>query len=251
MSVTVGPLPRARKHTYVFLEDARSTAHVYLMTDVDATALKAARKASGGKLSFVSLVVKAAAEVVADYPDARAVLHGNRRPRLGISPDVHVKVLFDKTIDGQRCVLSGTVPHVGERSALEVQDAIDSYKDAPLDESGPFGRIRKLQNLPLPLFRLLYKVMMRDPARRALAQGTFAVTSIGHEQVRAIFPMISGTLGFGVGHIADAALVRDGQVVVAPSFTLSLSFDHRVLDGAMASEVLARVKNRLETWEMP
>ena len=34
-------------------------------------------------------------------------------------------------------------------------------------------------------------------------------------------------------------------------FTLSLAFDHRVLDGAMASEVLALVKDRLESWEMP
>jgi pyruvate/2-oxoglutarate dehydrogenase complex dihydrolipoamide acyltransferase (E2) component len=60
--------------------------------------------------------------------------------------------------------------------------------------------------------------------------------------------MISGTLGFGVGRIADAPAARDGEVVVIPTFVLSLAFDHRVLDGALASELLGRVKHGLETW---
>ncbi|HSV68391.1 MAG TPA: 2-oxo acid dehydrogenase subunit E2 [Mycobacteriales bacterium] len=245
------PFPAARRGTYAFLRDARDTCHVYLMADVDATALRAARRANEGKLSYVSFVVKAAADVLTGYPDARAVLHDGPRPRLAVFDDVHAKVLFDKTVDGQRCVVSGTVLAAQSRTVLEVQDAIDTYKDAEVAETGPFAQVRRMQRLPLPLVRLVYRLALRDPARRAALQGTFAVTSIGHEPVRAIFPMVSGTLGFGVGRIADEAVVRAGEIGVAPRFTLSLSFDHRVLDGAMAAEVLARVKDRLETWEMP
>lgn len=250
---TVRPLPSARRGTWTFLHaGARETCHVYLMTDVDATALKQARIASGGKLSYVSLVVKAAADVVNDYPDARSVLQGGSlRPKLAELDDVDVKVLFDKTFEGQRCVVSGTLRAVQDMSALEVQDAVNTYKDAEIDEHGPFKQVLRMQRLPLAVSRLVFRLAMRDAVRRASLQGTFSVTSVGHEHVRAIFPMIYGTLGFGLGRIVDTPVVRDGQVRIAPQFTLSLAFDHRVVDGALASEVLARVKQRLEAWDEP
>ncbi|MFF3838337.1 2-oxo acid dehydrogenase subunit E2 [Streptomyces sp. NPDC001930] len=248
----VRPLPAARRGTWTFLHGgARRTCHVYLMADVDATRLKSARVDSGGKLSYVSLLVKAAADVVAAYPQARSMLQGgSMRPRIAVLDDVDVKVLFDKTVDGERCVVAGTVHAAQDLSVLDVQNSIDVYKDAPVDTSGPFAKVKQMQRLPLPIARLAYRAAMGNAARRADIQGTFSVTSVGHEPVRAIFPMISGTLGFGIGRIADATLVRDGQIHIAPQFTLSLAFDHRVIDGALASEVLARVKDRLETWEL-
>ncbi len=250
-AASIHAFPQARRGTYTFLQDARETCHVYLAADVDATRLKAARAATNGKISFISFVVKAAADVVTEYPDARSVLRDGIRPRLAVVDDVHAKVLFDKTVDGQRCVVSGTVPCGPERSVLEVQDAIDTYKNADVAATGPFRQVRRMQRLPLPVARIVYRLALRDPVRRATLQGTFSVTSVGHEPVRAIYPMITGALGFGIGRIADVPVARDGQVRIAPQFTLSLAFDHRVLDGALASEVLARVKDRLELWEMP
>jgi pyruvate/2-oxoglutarate dehydrogenase complex dihydrolipoamide acyltransferase (E2) component len=243
--------PAARSQTYAFLEDARRTCHVHLMTDVDATRITAARTASGGATSFVSFVVKAAAEIVADHPDARMTLRDGLFPRLVTTREVTAKVLFDKSIGGQRCVASGTIRRAQELSLGEIQHAIDEYKRAEVAKTGPFRPLWTLQRLPLPLLRLVYRAVLRDPLRRARLQGTFSVTSVGHEPVRAIFPMIASTLGFGVGRVADAAVARDGRVVVAPTFTLSLAFDHRVIDGALASELLGKVKRRLETWEAP
>jgi pyruvate/2-oxoglutarate dehydrogenase complex dihydrolipoamide acyltransferase (E2) component len=251
MAALVKAFPAARKQTYAFLEDARRTCHVYLMTDVDATRVKAARAQAGGKISFVSYVVKAAADVIAAFPDARAVLSDGLWPTLTTTEDVHAKVLFDKTIDGQRCVVSGTVRAAQARTLAEVQADVDTYKAAEVDADGPFKQVRMLQRLPLPLARLVYRVVLRSPQRRSNLQGTFSVTSVGHENVRAIIPMIAGTLGFGVGRIAEAAVVRDGKIEIASSFTLSLAFDHRVLDGAISAEVLARVKDRLECWGAP
>lgn len=250
-AATARPFPRARRGTWTFLHaGARETCHVHLMADVDATAIHRARTDSGGKLSYVSLVVKAASDVVAGYPEARSVLQGGSwRPRLAELDDVDVKVLFDKTVDGRRCVMSGTVAAAQRLSVLEVQDAVNTYKDAEVDDQGPYRQALRLQRLPLPLARVVFKLAMRDAVRRSALQGTFSVTSVGHEPVRAIFPMIYGTLGFGMGRIAPAPVVRDGQVGVAPQFTLSLAFDHRVVDGALAGEVLARVKRRLEEWD--
>jgi pyruvate/2-oxoglutarate dehydrogenase complex dihydrolipoamide acyltransferase (E2) component len=249
MSIALRLFPAARAQTYAFLEDARRTCHVHLMTEVDASRIKADRMASGRPISFVSYVTKAAADVIAACPEARVVLRDGLRPRLATTRDVNAKVLFDKSIGGQRCVVSGTIDAARLRSLEQIQDAINEYKRAEIAKTGPFRVLWKLQRLPLPLLRLVYRAVLRDPRRRARFQGTFSVTSVGHEPVRAIFPMIASTLGFGVGRIADAPVVRDGRIEIAPTFTLSLAFDHRVLDGALASELLGRVKHRLEAWE--
>ncbi len=249
-ATVVAPFPAARKGTITVLKDARGTAHVYLMTDVDATAIKRARKESGGKVSFVSYVVKAAADVIAQNPAARGVLKPGLKLKVATVADVHAKVLFDKTTaDGERCVLSGTVFKADQAGVEQIQEIIDLYKNAPLDDpAGPWARVVKVQKLPLPVARLAYRLVTRKPERRTALQGVFSVTSVGQEPVRAIFPMINGALGYGVGRIADTPVVRGGEIAVAPLFTLSLAFDHRLLDGAQASELLAATKARLEGW---
>lgn len=249
IAVEKSALPAPRKGTYVFLAHARKTAHVYLTIDVDAGRLAEARRASGGKLSYVSFVVKAAADVLAEHPDTQWMLRGGLRPKLSRIDRIHAKVLFDKTVAGQRCVVSATVPDVASRSVLEVQDEIASYRDAEVGPEGPLRQVHLLGKLPLPLIHLLYRTALRIPAKRAETQGTFSVTSVGQTRVRSILPMISGTVGFGVGRAVDTPVVRDGDVRITPVLTLSLVFDHRVVDGALAADVLAAVAQRLESWE--
>ncbi|WP_017598914.1 2-oxo acid dehydrogenase subunit E2 [Nocardiopsis lucentensis] len=248
MSAALRDLPAQRRQTYAFLRDARSTCHVHLLADVDATALRRDREASGRRVSYVSYVVKTAAAAIAANADARAVLRDGLRPRLATVDDVHAKVLFDKTVDGQRCVLSGSVESAQRRDIADIQRIVDDHKKDEVTPDGPFAQVRRLQRLPVPLGLLLYKTVLRDPRRRARLQGVFSVTSVGHTPVRAILPMIAGTWGFGVGAITDTPVVRDGEVVVRPVFTLSLTFDHRVVDGALAAELLAEVTHGLENW---
>ncbi|MFD6952232.1 dehydrogenase [Nocardiopsis sp. TSRI0078] len=248
MSTPLRDLPAQRRQTYAFLRDARNTCHVHLLADVDVTALRRARGTSAERTSYVSYVVKAAADAIAANSDARTVLRDGLRPRLATIEDVHAKVLFDKTVDGQRCVLSGSVESAQGLGVADIQRIIDDHKKDDATPGGPFAQVRRLQRLPLPLVRVLYKAVLRDPRRRARLQGTFSVTSVGHEPVRAILPMIGGTWGFGIGTITDTPVVRDGEVVVRPVLTLSLTFDHRVVDGALAAELLGEVKHGLENW---
>jgi pyruvate/2-oxoglutarate dehydrogenase complex dihydrolipoamide acyltransferase (E2) component len=49
-----------------------------------------------------------------------------------------------------------------------------------------------------------------------------------------------------VGQLRDRAWVRDGEVTVAPVMRVNLTFDHRVIDGASAADVLGDVKSTLE-----
>jgi pyruvate/2-oxoglutarate dehydrogenase complex dihydrolipoamide acyltransferase (E2) component len=57
------------------------------------------------------------------------------------------------------------------------------------------------------------------------------------------------TVTLGLGRIAPRPVVLGEHVVVRPTMRLSLAFDHRVIDGAEAADVLADVKDALEGFE--
>lgn len=54
----------------------------------------------------------------------------------------------------------------------------------------------------------------------------------------------------GIGRIAEKPVVRDGEIVAAPVLALSLSFDHRIIDGATAQNALNQIKRLLNDPEL-
>lgn len=78
--------------------------------------------------------------------------------------------------------------------------------------------------------------------------GTFTISSLGMFGVDSFTPILNlpqaGILG--VGRIVEEPVVRDGQLAVGKTMTLSLSFDHRVVDGAPAARWLQRLCERLQ-----
>ncbi|MED4602075.1 2-oxo acid dehydrogenase subunit E2, partial [Paenibacillus validus] len=81
-----------------------------------------------------------------------------------------------------------------------------------------------------------------------LSGGTFTVSNLGMYAVDSFTPIINQpeVAILGVGQIQDKPAVIGGQVLVRPMMTLSLSFDHRVVDGAPAAAFLTELKTVLE-----
>jgi pyruvate dehydrogenase E2 component (dihydrolipoamide acetyltransferase) len=81
-----------------------------------------------------------------------------------------------------------------------------------------------------------------------LADGSFTVTNLGVYDIDAFTPIINppqvGILG--VGRAVDKPIIANGEVVKAAMMVLSLTFDHRVVDGAPAAAFLQAVKGYLE-----
>jgi pyruvate dehydrogenase E2 component (dihydrolipoamide acetyltransferase) len=82
----------------------------------------------------------------------------------------------------------------------------------------------------------------------ALTGGTFTITNLGMYDVDAFTPVINlpEAAILGVGRIAEKAVVRDGQIVARHMWTLSLVFDHRLVDGAPAARFLQYIKELIE-----
>lgn len=245
-------VPAERRQTLYLLGEVRHASPVFLDTEVDMTRVREHRdaaRADGRRISVVSYVVQAAGRTLLDHPDANAAVRGRLRPRIARYTEVNGKVTFDKKLNDQRVVLSTVLPDVHRAGLAEIQERIDRFRDADADTMPEFARIRTLQRLPVPLGRLVFRAGVRPLGRRAALLGTFSVTSLGHRPVDGFHSAGGTTLTFGLGRITDRAVVRAGQLAVAPVLRLNLAFDHRVIDGAAAADVLGQVREALEGFE--
>ena len=85
--------------------------------------------------------------------------------------------------------------------------------------------------------------------RAELSGSTFTVTSAGKLAGLLVTPLINAPeVGIlGVHRISQRAVVRDGEVVIRPIANISVTFDHRVVDGARAAAFALAVIARLES----
>ncbi len=82
-----------------------------------------------------------------------------------------------------------------------------------------------------------------------LTGGTFTITNLGVYEIDAFTPIINlpETAILGVGRIQAKPVARDGEVVIRRMVSLSLTFDHRLVDGAPAARFLQRIKQLVES----
>jgi pyruvate/2-oxoglutarate dehydrogenase complex dihydrolipoamide acyltransferase (E2) component len=230
-------VPRQRRHTLHFLAATRSTAPVYLDAAVDASALIADR-AAGERVSVLAYVVQAVGRVLARHPDANAAWAGGPlRARRVLHPFVDVKLTLDKEVAGTRVVLSAVLADADVASRAFLAARIARLRDADPARLPEFAGVRALHRLPLPAGRAAYHLADR-PAARHRHRGTVSVTSLAHRHIGRFHSDGGTAITVGVGRIAPHPVVRDGLVAVAPILPLSLTFDHRLVDGALAADVL-------------
>jgi len=113
--------------------------------------------------------------------------------------------------------------------------------------------IRNADQMGLRAFGTEFRALVeRARAGKAMPEdltgGTFTVTNLGMYDIDAFTPIINlpEAAILGVGRIQPKPVVRDGEIVVRQMWTLSLVFDHRLVDGAPAARFLQRIKQLIE-----
>jgi pyruvate/2-oxoglutarate dehydrogenase complex dihydrolipoamide acyltransferase (E2) component len=248
----VSSFERGRRHTLLFLGHQRRQTPVLLDTDIDMGHVKAHRDATPAPLraSYVSYVIAAAGRALAAHPEANADVGGRLRPRTARYEDVTAKVAFDMTVSGTRAVVSGLVPDAGNATLGEIDARVRRFKHCDPDTDPELRGLRMLHKLPWPLAKLAFRFASGGLKRRAGVLGTFSVSALGHRSVRGFYPLGGTAVSFGVGRIEEMPVVRDGDLTVAPVMRLGLVFDHRVIDGGLAADLLDAVKTDLETFNV-
>lgn len=202
-------------------ESKTSVPHFYVSIDVEMDALLALRKqinqdmpAQGQKTTVNDLVLKALGGALVDVPAANASWQGDAIRRYS-TVDVSVAIA---TTDG---LLTPVVRGLENLSLSSLGRLMGDYK-----ERAAAGRIRQQE----------------------LDGGSFSLTNLGMYGTREfsaiLNPPQAGILA--VGAAEQRAVVRSGQLAVATVMSCTLSADHRVIDGAVAAQLLAAFKARIE-----
>jgi len=169
---------------------------------------------TGEEISITAYVVKAAAKALEDHQMINSSLEGDE---LRVYGDINIAVAID-TPDG---LVAPVLPQTNKKSVSEISRSIRDLTE------------RAVQN----------RLTVSD-----LTGGTFTVTNLGGYGVELFAPVINppqcAILGFG--RTSERPVVIEKQVQVASVTTLSLVFDHRIVDGVPAAQFLQRVKELLE-----
>ncbi len=198
-------------------ESARTAPHVTLTTEADATALVSAREQLiaelGEKVSYNALLVAIAARALKEHPQLNASWAEG-----GIA--LHNHIAIGVAVDTPRGLYVPVVP----------------------DASSPLVQIHRV------LTELLARTLAGTAGNDDFSGGTFTITNLGMYEIDAFTPIVNQPQCaiLGVGRIAGKPVARGEQVVVRQMMTLSLSFDHRVVDGAPAAQFLQRIKALIE-----
>jgi pyruvate dehydrogenase E2 component (dihydrolipoamide acetyltransferase) len=206
------------------LTSQRSTAPVTLTTTIDATNLvnlrnrwKAASENSGDLVpTYTDLFVNAAAVALQKH----LLLNSRWEDDRIVSPaGIHIGIAVD-TDAGLLVPVMRDVPRLslGELS-IRARDLIDRARQRKLSAS-------------------------------ELQGGTFTVTSLGAFGIDAFTPIINHPecAILGIGRIRRCPVVHDDQIVIRDQVTLSLTFDHRIVDGAPAARFLQTLTAVIEDW---
>ncbi len=157
------------------------------------------------------------------------------RTRLYEHPVSIGSMALERSHEGEPAIFVGLFRAPESQSLMELQEALDWYKNTPLEEIGLYRRAIRTSKLPQLIRRFLWWSSLRiNGAIRARRLGTFGVSSYGALGAESLHPISPLTVTLTYGPIGE-----DGQV------TVKLIYDHRVLDGAEVARRLAEIEAEL------
>jgi pyruvate dehydrogenase E2 component (dihydrolipoamide acetyltransferase) len=202
----------------------RTSAHVHSVFEVSFTrvaqireAKKAEYEMAGAKLTYLSFIIKAVIDALRAVPVVNASIDGDN---VVYHPDVNLGIAV----------------------ALDWGLIVPVIKKA--DE-------RNLLGLSRAVVDLAARARARQLKPEEVTGGTFTITNPGVFGALFGMPIISQpqVAILGVGHIEKRPVVIDDAIAIRPMAYLTLGYDHRLIDGAIADQFLAHVKHKLENWD--
>ena len=198
-----------------------SQAQLTLHTEASAIGVRDTRDLFNARLeegqipvSYNAIIVKAAACALRRYPMLNAVVDGRD---IKIWKQIHIGIAIDI---GKGLI----VPKIRNADTKSIRVIADELGD------------------------LVERAQQQKLLPDELQGGTFTITNLGGWDVDWFTPInnFPESAVLGVGRIVDKPWVRDGAVVVEPRITLSLTFDHRIIDGVLGAQFLKTLKNSIE-----
>ena len=202
----------------------RTSAHVTTVHKVDMTKVAKMRERHkaefqqryGFSLTYLSFVTRATVEAIRAYPIVNASIEGNN-------------ILYHNNIN------------IGIAVALENGLIVPVIRNA--DEKNITGLQRAIVDLST-------RARSRQLRPEEVQGGTFSITNFGTFGSVFATPIINQpqVAILGVGSVEKTPVVIDDAIAIRSVAYLALTFDHRIIDGALADQFTGKVKSVLEDW---
>jgi pyruvate/2-oxoglutarate dehydrogenase complex dihydrolipoamide acyltransferase (E2) component len=249
MGYTIKPFPPARQ----IIRDAgrlgsrRHVIHGLLEIDVTQarTLIRNYQSSAGQTLSFTAFVVGCLAAAIADNPSVQA--YRTWRGRLLEFDDVDPVVLIETERD--HVALPHIIRAANRKTVWDIHREIRAVQARPARSTQAGGITAWAPRVPGFIRDIFYWGFRQNPHWLKARAGTVVVTSVG------LFGQGAGwgltflplhTLGLTIGGIAEKPGVVQGQIAIREYLSLTLSFDHDIVDGAPAARFAQRLKELLE-----
>ena len=195
---------------------------VTLTTEADASALVAFRQQAQAewniKFSYNTLLIKLIARALREHPYINAQLLATG---IQLMADIHIGL----AVDTDRGLMVPVLQNADRKSIFEIHDEMQ---------------------------QIIQRAVAGRSLPNELSGGTFTITNLGMYEIDAFTPIINPPecAILGVGRIISRPVGINGQVVLKDMMALSLSFDHRLVDGAPAARFLQRIKTLIERFAL-
>ena len=255
-SYAVKPYPLSRRLISDSGRAHRRRNTILGLVEVDVTEarniIRAHKKNTGETLSFTAFIIACLGKAIDQnrYMHARRDLWG----RLILFEEVDCTTAIEIEFQGQKFPLAHVIRAINKRSFRSIHDEIRSIQANP-QRSGSLQNQRLLGTvLLLPVFvrDLFYSFLARSPRLFKQQIGTVFVSAVGMYGSGGGWGVGAGsvyTTSVLLGGIAQKPGVVDGQIALREYLSLTVDFDHDVIDGAPAARFVQRFPGFIERGE--
>jgi pyruvate/2-oxoglutarate dehydrogenase complex dihydrolipoamide acyltransferase (E2) component len=246
----VVPYSKIRRLMAIEFRLSRHMPFIHGLLEVDvsrARALLREHKArTGESLSFTAFLIACLAQAVEEHKTVQAIRLG--RKRLILFEDVDVLTYIERGTTGHSLPMPTILRAANHKTVREIHQEIRVAQVQDVAKAAVGFKL--VQYLPTFLFRFFLRMVGRNPRQLKKYVGTVALTSVGMFGKGAGWGIPPGdppSLWVTVGGIGEKPGVVDGQIAIRDYLSLTISFDHNIIDGAPAARFTQRLKELIES----
>jgi pyruvate/2-oxoglutarate dehydrogenase complex dihydrolipoamide acyltransferase (E2) component len=201
---------------------------------------------TGESLSFTAFLIACLAQAVEEHKAVQAMRLVSKR--LLLFDEVDVLTYVERGEAGHSFPMPYIIRAANHKTVREIHQEIRAAKVQDVAKTTVGYKL--VQSLPAFLFSSFLRIVGRDPRQMKRYVGTVALSSVGMFGKGAgwgIPPASPPSLQVTVGGIGEKPGVLDGQIAVREYLSLTISFDHDIIDGAPAARFTQRLKDLIES----
>jgi pyruvate/2-oxoglutarate dehydrogenase complex dihydrolipoamide acyltransferase (E2) component len=247
---TVIPFPKIRRLMVDGGRLGRQKHIIHGLVEVDVTrarqAIRDHKARTGESLSFTAFVMTCLGRAV----DMNKHMHAYRnwRDQLVLFDEVDVNTMFEVEVDGRKIIRPHTIRAVNKKTFRDLHEEIRAFQSEH-EGSREARFIQWFVLLPGFIRRLFLGILFKNPHQLKEMNGTVSMTAVGMFGSGGGWgiPVSNHTLQVTLGGIAEKPGVVDGRIEVREVLSVTISFDHDIVDGAPAARFTQRLKELIES----